>query len=112
MKYFDSQNQGVLFTETVVNIGWQRHTVIEAIPVSRDVQDDAVAYFREALTSAAEEWSTHKKVIDTRKRGFRNSLVKQLPYFHVWIGLDGGLGHVIEGDFQVDFVRVWISVYR
>lgn len=45
-----------------------------------------------------EEWSQHKKVIDTTSRGFRNSMVKDLPYFHVWIGLEKGFGHVIENE--------------
>lgn len=50
------------------------------------------------------EWSQHKKIIDTLKRSrdglgkwaFRRSLVKEMPYFHVWFGLDGGMGHVVE----------------
>lgn len=57
--------------------------------------------------SSDEEWSQHKKIIDTlsraRKEGlgkmaFRRSLVKQMPYFHVWFEIDGGMGHIIEDE--------------
>jgi hypothetical protein len=47
---------------------------------------------------AASEWSQHRKLIDTSKNGLRRSLVKNLPYFHVWFDLNGGLGHVIEDE--------------
>ncbi|CEI92892.1 hypothetical protein RMCBS344292_07139 [Rhizopus microsporus] len=96
MKMFHEQNRGTIFMETVVNLRSHRHTVIEAIPVPYDVYDDAPAYFREAIMSSEEEWSQHKKLIDTTERGFRRSMVKNLPYFHVWFGLDKGYGHVIE----------------
>ena len=42
------------------------------------------------------EWSQNRKLIDTSKATFRRSMVKELPYFHVWFGLDKGYGHVIE----------------
>ncbi len=29
---------------------------------------------------------------------FRRSLAKEMPYFHVWFELDGGLGHVVEDE--------------
>ena len=29
---------------------------------------------------------------------FRRSLAKEMPYFHVWFDLDGGLGHVVEDE--------------
>lgn len=45
-----------------------------------------------------EEWSTHKKIIDTSQNGIRRSMVKNLPYFHVWFNLDKGYGHIIEDD--------------
>lgn len=93
---FHEQNKGVVFMETVTNIRSQRHTVIEAIPIPYGVYEDAPAYFKEAIMASDEEWSQHKKLIDTSERGFRYSLVKNLPYFHVWCGLDKGYGHVIE----------------
>ncbi|EIE80507.1 hypothetical protein G6F55_003340 [Rhizopus delemar] len=96
MKMFHEQDKGTIFIETVVNLRSHRHTIIEAIPVPYGIYEDAPAYFREAIVSSEEEWSQHKKLIDTSDRGFRHSMVKNLPYFHVWFGLDKGYGHVIE----------------
>ncbi|KAJ1559099.1 hypothetical protein HK405_012005, partial [Cladochytrium tenue] len=90
------RNHGVLFFEQVVNFRWHRHTVIECVPVPMDKFEDAPAYFREALNAAGEEWSQHRKIIDTAKHGFRRSMVKNLPYFHVWFEPKRGFGHVIE----------------
>ncbi|CAO3644300.1 unnamed protein product [Cunninghamella echinulata] len=99
LRMFDEQNCGVVFMETVTNLRSKRHTVIEAIPIPYGVYEDAPAYFKEAIMEAGEEWSQHKKLIDTATdRGFRNSMVKNLPYFHVWCGLDKGYGHVIENE--------------
>ena len=74
--------------------------MIECIPVPMDKWEDAPAYFKEAILSSEEEWSQHQKVIETSKKdgGFRRSMVKNLPYFHVWFGVEGGMGHVIEGE--------------
>ncbi|CAO3613613.1 unnamed protein product [Cunninghamella blakesleeana] len=99
LRMFDEQNCGVVFMETVINLRSKRHTVIEAIPIPYGVYEDAPAYFKEAIMEAGEEWSQHQKVIDTSKeRGFRQSMVRNLPYFHVWCGLDKGYGHVIENE--------------
>lgn len=94
---FHAQGKGVIFMETVTNVRSQRHTAIECIPIPYGVYEDAPAYFKEAILGSGEEWSQHKKLIDTSIRGFRHSLVSNLPYFHVWCGLDKGYGHVIEG---------------
>ncbi|KAL7749501.1 Pre-mRNA-splicing factor cwf19 [Sorochytrium milnesiophthora] len=96
IRMYDAQGKDVLFMETVPSMKWQRHTAIEVLPVSQEIKADAPAYFREALMSADEEWTQHAKIIDTQKRGFRNSMVPELPYFHVWFTLDGGYGHIIE----------------
>ncbi|KAI8048599.1 CwfJ C-terminus 1-domain-containing protein-like protein [Gilbertella persicaria] len=96
MKMFHAQNKGCIFMETVVNLRSQRHTAIEVIPVPYGVYEDAPAYFKEGIMGSDEEWSQHKKLIDTSSKGFRYSMVKNLPYFHVWFGLDKGYGHVIE----------------
>ncbi|KAL2919679.1 Pre-mRNA-splicing factor cwf19 [Polyrhizophydium stewartii] len=102
-----AQNKGVLFMEQVVNFKWHKHTVIECYPVPMSLFEDAPAYYKacwrdptdrdlqEALSAAEEEWSQHQKVIVT-DRGFRRSMVKNLPYFHVWFDPNRGLGHVIE----------------
>ncbi|KAG0226617.1 hypothetical protein BGX31_007235 [Mortierella sp. GBA43] len=72
----------VVFSETIINLKWQKHT--------------------EAILNADEEWSQHKKLIETdakdpKNGGFRRRLTSKLPYFHVWFGSpDKGYGHVIE----------------
>ncbi|KAJ2723382.1 Pre-mRNA-splicing factor cwf19 [Coemansia sp. Benny D115] len=57
-------------------------------------------YFYEALVNSDEEWSQHRKVIETGPpkypAGFRARMNPQVPYFHVWLNPKGGLGHVIE----------------
>ncbi|CAG8642826.1 11307_t:CDS:2, partial [Cetraspora pellucida] len=90
------RDQGVIFMETVVHLKYQNHTVIECIPIPWDLAQDAPAYFKEGIMESGGEWSQNKKLIDTSKTGFRRSMVKELPYFHVWFGLDKGFGHVIE----------------
>ncbi|KNE63312.1 hypothetical protein AMAG_08451 [Allomyces macrogynus ATCC 38327] len=101
MRMYHAQGKAVLFTETVLDTKWQRHTVIDVIPVPAAFHGDAPGYFREALQSAeveADEWTQHAAILDTRAKpgGFRRSMVPNLPYFHVWFDLDGGYGHVIE----------------
>lgn len=84
--------------ELVKNMKHQRHTIIECIPIPYGVVEDAPMYFQEAITSAGDEWSQHRKVIDTGKKGFRRSMVKEMPYFHVWFNPNEGYGHVIEDE--------------
>ncbi|KAK4513250.1 uncharacterized protein ATC70_011818 [Mucor velutinosus] len=111
MKMFHEQGKGVVFMETVINLRQQRHAVIEAVPIPYGVYEDAPAYFKEAIIASGEEWSQHKKIIDTSVRGFRHSMVPNLPYFHVWCGLDKGYGHVIENtkDFPYWFGKEVIA---
>ena len=58
---------------------------------------------KEAILSSASEWSQHKKLVSTLnpqfgKRAFRSTFVKEMPYFHVWYQIDGGLGHIVEDE--------------
>ncbi|TPX47819.1 hypothetical protein SeLEV6574_g02444 [Synchytrium endobioticum] len=96
IQMFAKENKAAIFMEQVINFKWQRHTVIECVPIPADSYDDAPAFFKEAIMTADEEWSQHKKLIDTSKYGFRRSMVKNLPYFHVWFDPNKGYGHVIE----------------
>lgn len=102
---YHSQKRGVLFYENAANMNRRRHASIEAVPMPYELAETASAYFREAMLSSDEEWSSHKKIINTLeratkeglgKRAFRQSLVKEMPYFHVWFTLDGGYGHIVE----------------
>ncbi|KAK9451814.1 CwfJ C-terminus 1-domain-containing protein-like protein [Limtongia smithiae] len=104
-RMYHAQRRGVIFYENASSISRRHHASIEAIPLPYELAETAPAYFREALLSADEEWSTHAKIINTLdratngglgKRAFRQSLAKEMPYFHVWFSLDGGFGHVVE----------------
>ncbi|RGB39497.1 CwfJ C-terminus 1-domain-containing protein-like protein [Rhizophagus diaphanus] len=96
IQMFADEDRGVIFMETVINMKWNNHTVIECIPMPWDLAQDAPAYFKEGILESSGEWSQNRKLIDTSKATFRRSMVKELPYFHVWFGLDKGYGHVIE----------------
>jgi len=92
---------GYIFYETVINLKWQKHTVIDCVPVPMEHFDELPAYFRESILASEAEWSQHKKLIDFSKRpgGFRRAMVPNLPYFMVQWDHKGekGYGHVIEG---------------
>lgn len=107
-RMYHQRDKGVIFYENAAHMHSRRgHAALFAVPVPFHLADNAPAYFKEAVLSADEEWSQHKKVIDTLaksqqpgfgKQAFRKSLVKEMPYFHVWFTMDGGLGHVIEDE--------------
>ncbi|KAF9948526.1 hypothetical protein BGZ70_002180 [Mortierella alpina] len=88
-----AEDKAVIFSETVINLKWQKHS--------------------EAILSADEEWSQHKKLIETDTKlagngGFRKRLTSKMPFFHVWFGSpDKGYGHVIENAdmFEEYFVK-------
>lgn len=92
---------GVLFYENAAHPRKHRHAALVAVPVPLHLAEDAPAFFREAILASDDEWSQHRKIVDTRgkgKTGFRRSIAKEAPYFHVWTELDGGLGHVVEDE--------------
>ncbi|KAH6634930.1 CwfJ C-terminus 2-domain-containing protein-like protein [Chaetomium sp. MPI-SDFR-AT-0129] len=103
-RLYHDQGREVLFYENAVAPHRRPHAALVAVPIPYDQGDTAPAFFREAMLSADEEWTQHKKVIDTGKKAreglgklaFRRSLAKEMPYFHVWFDLDGGLGHIVE----------------
>ena len=82
--------------EQVITFNSHRHAVMDCIPISTDLHADAPAFFKEAILASEEEWSQHRKLIDTSDKGIRRSMVKNLPYFHVWFDPNRGYGHVIE----------------
>jgi hypothetical protein len=81
IRYFASQNRGVLFFE-LVSPRRDSHAVIECIPVPAEVYEQAPAYLKEAILSTSNEWAQHRKIIDTSANGIRKSLIAKLPYFH------------------------------
>lgn len=46
MRMFADEDQGVIFYETVLNLGWQRHTFIECVPLPWTVYDAIPGYFK------------------------------------------------------------------
>jgi len=107
-RHYDAQDLGVIFYENAAHFTSRRgHAAMQAIPVPRHLAANAPAYFKEAILAEDERWSQHKPLIDTLalsarpgygKAAFRKAMVKELPYFHVWYSLDGGLGHVVEDE--------------
>ncbi|KAF6757552.1 CwfJ C-terminus 1-domain-containing protein-like protein [Ephemerocybe angulata] len=101
MKMFSEEDKGVIFYETVISLKWQKHTVIECLPLPWEIYDLIPGYFKESILASEAEWSQHKKLIDfsARPGGFRRAMVPNLPYFMVQFDYKGekGYGHVIEG---------------
>lgn len=53
--------------------------------------------FKVAIEAAESSWTHNRPIIDTSKPGgIRATMVKNLPYFHVWFEPNKGMGHVIE----------------
>lgn len=104
-RMYHEQGREVVFYENAATPHKHMHAAMQAVPIPYDLGDTAPAFFKEAMLTADEEWSQHKKIIDTGraardgglgKLAFRRSIAKEAPYFHVWFTLDGGLGHVVE----------------
>lgn len=103
-RLYHDQGRSVVFYENASSASRKRHAAMEVVPLPYSLGATAPAFFKEAILTADEEWTQHKKLIDTLakaksglgKRAFRMTLVKEIPYFHVWFEVDGGLGHIIE----------------
>lgn len=120
---YSEEDKGVVFYETVISLKWQKHSVIECVPVPWEQFDVLPGYFKvripgkfspplllnnllqESILMSEAEWSQHKKLIDfaSRPGGFRRMMVPNLPYFMVQFDHKGekGYGHVIEGSGDV-----------
>ena len=103
-RLYHDQGRDVIFYENGAFPNRKPHAAMNAVPLPYSLGETAPAFFKEALLSSEEEWTQHKKIIDTLakskqglgKLAFRRSLVKEMPYFHVWFQMDGGLGHIVE----------------
>ena len=103
-RMYHDQGRDVIFYENAAVPQRRKHAGMEAVPLPYSLGETAPAFFREAILSSDEEWTQHKKIIDTLskakqglgKLAFRRTLVKEMPYFHVWFDIDGGIGHVVE----------------
>ncbi|KAJ5570123.1 cell cycle control protein [Penicillium hispanicum] len=105
-RMYHDQGRDVIFYENAAQSQRKRHASMEVVPLPYSLGETSPAFFKEAILSAESEWSQHRKLIDTLakakqglgKSAFRRTLVKEMPYFHVWFELDGGLGHIVEDE--------------
>ncbi|KAF1943264.1 cell cycle control protein cwf19 [Clathrospora elynae] len=105
-RMYHDQGRDVVFYENAAFPGRKGHAAMSAVPIPFELGDTAPAFFREAILSEAGDWTQHKPIIDTQKasrsglgkQAFRRSLAKEMPYFHVWFELDGGMAHVVEDE--------------
>jgi hypothetical protein len=112
VRYFETQQQSVLFLHGAVGLAHRPHAVIDVVPIGS--VEDAKMFFREALLSADDEWTQHKRVIElTVERPLRHAVPAKFPYVAIEWGTDGadgartGLAHVVENEALVtpDFSR-------
>ncbi|KAJ9660331.1 Pre-mRNA-splicing factor cwf19 [Neophaeococcomyces mojaviensis] len=104
IRFYHSRDCDVLFYENAAYPNRHPHAALVAVPLPQSVGETAPAFFKEAFLTTESEWSQHKKIIDTLtkakqglgKLAFRRTLAKEMPYFHVWFEMDGGLGHIVE----------------
>lgn len=107
-RMYHEQGRDVIFYENAVQSHRKRHAAMEVVPLPYSLGETSPAFFKEAILSADSEWTQHRKLIDTLAKSrqglgrsaFRRTLVKEMPYFHVWFELDGGLGHVVEDEHK------------
>ncbi|KAK2782219.1 hypothetical protein FQN53_000138 [Emmonsiellopsis sp. PD_33] len=103
-RMYHDQGRDVIFYENAATPQRHRHAAMEVVPLPYSLGETAPAFFKEAILAADEEWTQHKKIIDTLaqaragagKLAFRRGIAKEMPYFHAWFELDGGLGHIVE----------------
>ncbi|KAK1675904.1 CwfJ C-terminus 1-domain-containing protein-like protein [Colletotrichum godetiae] len=103
-RMYHEKGQEVIFYENAATPQRHLHAAMMAIPIPYEEGATAPAYFKEAFLTTEDEWSQHRKIIDTAAKArdgmgrmaFRRSIAKEMPYFHAWFTLDGGLGHIVE----------------
>ncbi|OHE94473.1 hypothetical protein CORC01_10193 [Colletotrichum orchidophilum] len=103
-RMYHEKGQEVIFYENAAAPQRHLHAAMMAVPIPYEEGATAPAYFKEAFLTTEDEWSQHRKIIDTAAKArdgmgrmaFRRSIAKEMPYFHAWFTLDGGLGHIVE----------------
>ncbi|XP_051011824.1 CWF19-like protein 2 [Acomys russatus] len=96
VKMFEDKGLDCVFLEANMGMKKQYHMVYECIPLPKEMGDMAPIYFKKAILDSDEEWSMNKKLIDLSSKDIRKSVPRNLPYFAVDFGLQGGFAHVIE----------------
>ncbi|OLN88121.1 Pre-mRNA-splicing factor cwf19 [Colletotrichum chlorophyti] len=103
-RMYHERGQEVIFYENAAAPQRHLHAAMMAVPIPYEEGATAPAYFKEAFLTTDDEWTQHRKIIDTAAKArdglgrmaFRRSIAKEMPYFHAWFTLDGGLGHIVE----------------
>ncbi|KAK2626909.1 hypothetical protein QTJ16_004084 [Diplocarpon rosae] len=103
-RMYHDQGRDVVFYENAAAPHRKMHAAMQVVPLPYSLGETAPAFFKEAILSSDEEWAQHQKLIDTAARAreglgksaFRRTLAREMPYFHAWFNLDGGLGHIVE----------------
>ena len=103
-RMYHDQGRDVIFYENAAVLQKKKHAGMAVVPLPYSLGETAPAFFKEAILTADEEWTQHKKIIDTLQKAkqgagklaFRRNIAKEMPYFHVWFEIDGGLGHIVE----------------
>lgn len=93
---FSDMDQDVVYIESYTDTKRKAHMIIECIPIPKEEGFMAPMYFKKAIMESDEEWAQNKKLVDTSKKGLRNSVPPGFPYFSVDFGISGGYAHVIE----------------
>lgn len=97
-RMFEDMDQDTVFMETAMGFRHHPHSLLECIPVPKDVGNMAPMYFKKAILESETEWAQNKKLVDLSQKGLRNSIPRGLPYFAVDFGLQSGFAHVIEDE--------------
>ncbi|XP_054724525.1 CWF19-like protein 2 [Uloborus diversus] len=97
---FKAEHKSVVFLETSMNFRYCPHAVLECVPVPFEDGDMAPMYFKKAIQESEAEWAHNIKLVDLTKKGLRNSVPKNLPYFFVEFDpeIHAGFAHVIEDE--------------
>ncbi len=99
VRMFAAQGKQVLFMELAKGLERSRtHAAIEVVPIPRTSQPEL--YFRQAFEHASSEWDTNraKRCLATGKSGLSDKIPPGFPYFHVEVGMDRGMLHVLGQD--------------
>lgn len=107
-RMYHDQGRDVMFYENAAAPQRRRHAAMQIVPLPYSLGKMARAFFKEAILSSDEEWTQHRKLIDTAlrsreglgKQAFRRCIAKEMPYFHAWFDIDGGLGHIVEDSYK------------
>ena len=95
-RMFSDMDQDVVYIESYTDTKRKAHMIIECIPLPKEEGFMAPMYFKKAIMECDEEWAQNKKLVDTSKKGLRNSVPPGFPYFSVDFGISGGYAHVVE----------------